>query len=240
MNEIIKLEERKGCDTVNAKELYEFLGVGRDFSSWMKQRINKYGFIKNEDYTTDYTTPQNGGMVRTEYYLTLDMSKELSMVENSEKGKQARKYFIEVEKRARVISFPKLPQSYSEALRELALTVEENEQLKINELQNAPKVELAETCLRNDTEMSITDAGKHLKISQSAIFKIMRDNEYLTQKRRPTQKALDRKILSLKSNPSNEVNWAQTVMNMDNIMNFQKRHLKPIPVQGNLLEVING
>lgn len=89
--------------------------------------------------------------------------------------------------------------------------------------QQAPRVELADKCLRSNKTMSITDAGKHLKIRQTDIFKMMRDNKYLTQKRIPTQKALDRKILTLVTNA--EQNYKQAVMTMDNIMNFQKRHL---------------
>jgi len=113
------------------------------------------------------------------------------------------------------LSRPQLPQSFSEALQLAA------DQAKQLELQ-APKVELADKCIRNKKEMSITDAGKHLNIGQKKIFEIMRSNSYLTIKRLPTQKALDRKVLTLKTNP--EQGFQQAVMTMENIMNFQKRH----------------
>jgi len=113
------------------------------------------------------------------------------------------------------LSRPQLPQSFSEALQLAA------DQAKQLELQ-APKVELADKCIRNKKEMSITDAGKHLNIGQKKIFEIMRSNYYLTVKRLPTQKALDRKVLTLKTNP--EQGFQQAVMTMENIMNFQKRH----------------
>lgn len=120
---------------------------------------------------------------------------------------------------------PALPNSFAESLKlayEQQLVIEQKEaQLKLQ----APKVELAETCLRSDKEMSITDAGKHLGLRQSEIFKIMRDNGYLTKKNVPTQKALDRNILSVKTGENNEQTWKQAVMTLDNIMEFQKRHL---------------
>ena len=100
MEEIIKITEKDGRKAVNARELHAFLGVGKDFSSWIKERISKYGFVENQDYFsfTEIGEREIGATVRKEYALSLDMAKELSMVENNEKGRLARKYFIECEK----------------------------------------------------------------------------------------------------------------------------------------------
>lgn len=101
MEELIKIEERNGQQTISARELHQFFESRQDFSTWIKGRIKKYDFIENQDF---FTTPQiygttNGGhATRTEYMLTIDMAKELSMVENNEKGRLARRYFIECEK----------------------------------------------------------------------------------------------------------------------------------------------
>lgn len=89
------------CD---ARKLHEFLQVGRDYSTWIKSRIEEYGFVENQDYLI---APQiggaknqgRGGHNRTEYHITLDMAKELAMVERNEQGKAARRYFIECEKK---------------------------------------------------------------------------------------------------------------------------------------------
>lgn len=99
--ELIRITERNGQRAVSARELHRFLEVGRDFSSWIKERIEKYKFTKNEDYQVFPNFGENpkGGRPTIEYALSLDMAKELSMVENNEKGKQARRYFIEVEKK---------------------------------------------------------------------------------------------------------------------------------------------
>ena len=100
MEEIIKITEKDGQKAVNARELHAFLGVGKDFSSWIKERISKYGFVENQDYFsfTEIGEREIGATVRKEYAISLDMAKELSMVENNEKGRMARKYFIECEK----------------------------------------------------------------------------------------------------------------------------------------------
>jgi anti-repressor protein len=88
------------CD---ARDLHQFLSVGRDFSTWIKERIEQYGFIEGEDYSPVLGNRSDGlpGKPRTEYHLTLDTSKELAMVENNDQGRQVRRYFIAMERQAR-------------------------------------------------------------------------------------------------------------------------------------------
>lgn len=112
--ELIKIY--KG-NLVDARELHHFLESKRDFSNWITQRINRYGFIDGEDFTTNLLK-STGGRPSKEYYLTLDMAKELAMVENNDKGRQARRYFIEAEQalvqlrqNQRLESFLKLEES---------------------------------------------------------------------------------------------------------------------------------
>ena len=91
---------------VNARDLHSFLKVGKDFSNWIKGKIHVYGFKEHQDYTCIFYSPvlanQNthGGDRRSiEYHLTLDMAKELAMVERNAMGRTVRQYFIEVERR---------------------------------------------------------------------------------------------------------------------------------------------
>ena len=86
---------------VDARSLHSFLEVGRDFANWVKQRIAKYDFQENVDYClTLAKTGVRSNVVQKDYFLALDMAKELSMVENNEKGRAARRYFIRCEKMA--------------------------------------------------------------------------------------------------------------------------------------------
>lgn len=86
---------------VNSRDLYNFVGSKQQFTDWIKNRLDKWGFIENQDYIVFHNFMKNpeGGRPTTEYILTLDTAKEIAMVENNEKGRQARRYFIEVEKR---------------------------------------------------------------------------------------------------------------------------------------------
>lgn len=86
---------------VNARDLHSFLQVGKRFASWIQERIGKYEFIENEDFIAISQNREIGhGRGKVDYHLTLDMAKELSMVENNDKGREARRYFIAMEKKA--------------------------------------------------------------------------------------------------------------------------------------------
>ncbi|EAJ0431306.1 phage antirepressor Ant [Campylobacter coli] len=89
--------ELQGAFPANVKFLFYFLEIDTKFADWIKNRISHYNFIENQDYIIEIVYTK--GRPRKEYYVTLDMAKELCMVENNEKGRQARRYFIECEKR---------------------------------------------------------------------------------------------------------------------------------------------
>lgn len=103
MNELVTIKKAViGSDEVNAvdaRELHEFMEIETRFNDWIIRRIDDYGFVNNIDYLklskTDYT---GIGKSPIEYVISLDMAKELAMVERNEKGKQARQYFIQCEK----------------------------------------------------------------------------------------------------------------------------------------------
>ncbi len=95
---------------VSARDLHSFLEINRDFPTWLSGRIDQYLFCQGVDFICD-SFPQNGGKggrPTVEYFITIDMAKELAMIERNEKGKQVRKYFIECEKKL-LNSMPALP-----------------------------------------------------------------------------------------------------------------------------------
>ena len=85
---------------VDARQLHAFLGVGRDFSTWIADRIQEYDFVEGEDFSP-VLGKSRGGRPSIEYFLTLDMAKELAMVERTAKGREARRYFIDCERQLR-------------------------------------------------------------------------------------------------------------------------------------------
>lgn len=98
-------QNEEGHRLVNARELHEWLGNKDNFTTWIGDRIKQYGFIENVDYTSflENSKKPQGGRPSKEYVITLNMAKELSMVERTEKGKQARKYFIKCEEKLKEV-----------------------------------------------------------------------------------------------------------------------------------------
>ncbi|KDA23360.1 antirepressor [Campylobacter jejuni 30318] len=98
--------ELQGAFPANVKFLFYFLEIDTKFADWINRRISHYSFIENQDYIIKEVF--TGRRPRKEYYVTLDMAKELCMVENNEKGRQARRYFIECEKRLKNLEQEKM------------------------------------------------------------------------------------------------------------------------------------
>jgi anti-repressor protein len=116
MNELIAVCTRQigneAVPTVDARDLHKFLESGKDFSSWIKFRIEQFDFSEGVDYVVFPQTGERdskGWNSKIEYHLTLDMAREISMVERSQKGKEARLYFIECERRAKAAERQPLP-----------------------------------------------------------------------------------------------------------------------------------
>lgn len=88
------------CQVVDARELHEFMEVGKVFAAWINERIQQYQFQEGQDYEVFSDSGKNpqGGRPLKNYLLTLDTAKELAMVERTPRGREARRYFIECEK----------------------------------------------------------------------------------------------------------------------------------------------
>lgn len=122
MKELIKVtKNEQGISVVSGRDLHEFLGINTEYKKWFN-RMTKYGFVENTDFVRvaqKCHTP--GGMQNiTDHAITLDMAKEISMIQHTDKGKQARQYFIAVEKEFR--KQYELPQTPEEKL-ELTMQV---------------------------------------------------------------------------------------------------------------------
>ena len=96
MNELINIQEHKGQKVVDVRELHYFMESKRDFSNWIKDRIKKYDFIENQDYTSFNKIVERvngGGTTRIEYALTMDMAEKICALSRSDKALIARQYF---------------------------------------------------------------------------------------------------------------------------------------------------
>lgn len=136
--ELIKITTNEnGEQLVSGRELHEFLEVGTQYTKWF-DRMTEYGFAENVDFAVivknDYDETAFGGTRKiTDHAMTLDMAKEISMIQRSEKGKQARQYFIQVEKEYKEIQ-KKLPNT-REAIQQLLLQGVEEVNQRVDDME---------------------------------------------------------------------------------------------------------
>lgn len=199
--ELIKVEERDGKQAINARELHQKLGSKYQFANWIQERIEKYGFVENQDYEVFKENLKNskGGRPSKEYALSLDMAKELCMIENNEKGRMIRKYFIEVEKKVRMQSVPSLPDFTNPAIaaRAWADQFEKNQVLTLENKQQReelakasqeivglsaqittmkPKTTYFDVMMKNKSTSVITSMAQDYGMSPQAFNKLLHEH----------------------------------------------------------------
>ena len=167
--------------TVNARELHAFLGAGRNCATWVRERIEAYGFKEGVDFvtTSSLSVPVSGSAKarrqRTvEFHLTLDMAKELAMVERTPRGREARLYFIECERRAKAVD-PVAALSDPAVLRSLLLAGSGRElALRADVEVLAPKADALDRLATADGSLCRTDAAKVLQVAPKVLIAHLR------------------------------------------------------------------
>lgn len=154
---------------VNARELHIFLQSRQQFTDWIKNRIEKYEFVENQDficvsenYETQRIDGQRGVTIKNEYYISIDMAKELAMVENNEQGKTARRYFIDCERQL------KQPKELTRLeILQIAMQAEQENIALRGQLQQAqPKINHYDKVVaRNQTLLNATQVGQKIGLS---------------------------------------------------------------------------
>lgn len=178
MANLIKISNNKISDfevkTVNARELHDFLEVKSRFNDWINNRIRDFGFVENQDFVTVTKNLVSGG-IQKEIYLSIDMAKELSMVERNEKGRQARQYFIEMEKVAKKqiqesrIALPDFTNP-AESARAWAEEYEKRELAEQKLIEAQPKIEFVQKYVEVGTTKSLRETAKILKVPERAMI----------------------------------------------------------------------
>lgn len=220
MNELFNVTTNGDKLTLSARELHKELNIAGRFSRWFEQ-MSEYGFEENVDYTSvqNCTEVQNNGGIQVrelqDYQITLDMAKEIAMLQRNEKGKQIRKKLIELEK---AWNSPEkvMARALDIAHKTIANLQIENEEMK-------PKAIFADAVATSDTSILIGDLAKLIKqngtdIGQKRLFERMRNDGYLiktgTSKNMPTQKAMEKGLFEVKerviSNPDGSTRITRT------------------------------
>ncbi|MEY8737150.1 ORF6C domain-containing protein [Lactobacillus sp. AN1001] len=126
-------KDEQGNAVVSGRELHEFLEVGTQYTKWF-ERMVEYGFTENVDFTSfsQKCLKPIGGRPQQDHALTLDMAKEISMIQRTERGKQARQYFIEVEKRYKQQDNLRMPQTPVEIMTVVGqITAKQDQAIKL-------------------------------------------------------------------------------------------------------------
>ena len=214
MNDLIKInfDEAGEQPTVSGRELHEALEVQTQYTKWFS-RMCEYGFTENSDYlaiSQKRLTAQGNETTFTDHALTIPMAKELCMLQRSEKGKQFRQYFIQVEEQwnkpeavmARALKFANNKLAETKVQIQALETTVAQQQADITRMK--PKEIFADAVADSDDTILIRELAKLLKqngvnTGEKRLYAWMRDNGYIMRySTLPTQKAMDLELFIVK------------------------------------------
>lgn len=211
MNNLIPINFESDRPTVSARELHEFLEVGSEYSHWFK-RMCEYGFSEGADFSP-FLTESSGGRPAQDAQLTIDMAKELCMIQRNERGRQARQYFIQIEKDWNS------PEKVMARALEYAHKEIHNLTARIE--HDKPKVLFADSVSASKASILVGEMAKTLKqngidIGEKRFFRWLRENGYLisrygTDYNMPTQYSMERKIFEIKETSVTHASGTVTV-----------------------------
>ena len=177
MNDLIKIQYDGGSPTVSARALHEFLDVGTEFRHWFP-RMCEYGFVDGIDYTpVIFDHPQNKQSIK-DYQLNIPMAKELCMLQRTDKGKQARQYFIRIEN---AWNTPEMIMARALKLAENNITSLrlENSKLVVANAIMQPKAEYFDELVDRNLLTNFRDTAKELHVGEKNFIKFLLDKKFI-------------------------------------------------------------
>lgn len=203
MNEVIKVTVNENHEPiVSGRQLHEALGVKTRYNDWFN-RMTEYGFIENQDYlaiTQKRVTAQGNSTNQVDHIIKLDMAKEIAMIQRTDKGKEVRQYFIQVEK-----DFNSPEKIMARAL---LMADKKVHKLEAQIEADRPKVLFADAVSASHTSILVGELAKLIsqngyKIGANRLFSWMRENGYLIKRKgsewnMPTQRSMDLKLFEIK------------------------------------------
>ena len=210
MNELIKINYETETPTVSARDLHAGLKIKTAFKDWFP-RMAEYGFEAEKDFCSKMSE-STGGRPAVDYEISVDMAKQICMIQRSEKGKQYRQYFLDLEK-----AWNTPEQVFARALRMADKEIEKlknNNTVLMEDVQRMrPKEIFADAVSTSHTSILIGDLAKMLKqngvdIGQKRLFDWMREKDYLIKRKgsdwnSPTQKAMELELFEIKESTVN-------------------------------------
>ena len=204
MNNLINVTLNENQEpVVSGRQLHKVLGVRTAYKDWFP-RMTEYGFAENEDFSS-FLSKSTGGRPKHDHVLKLDMAKEIAMIQRTDKGKEVRQYFIQVEK-----DF-----NSPEKIMARALKIADRKIMKLEATieEQRPKAILANAVSASHTSILVGDFAKlmrqnGLNFGQNRMFAWLRENGYLISRKghswnMPTQKAMDLGLFEIKETTIN-------------------------------------
>lgn len=216
MNELINITLNDSYDpVVSGRQLHEALEVKTPYDKWFP-RMTEYGFTENEDFST-FLSQSTGGRRATDHIIKLDMAKEIAMIQRTERGKQVRQYFIQVEK-----DFNSPEKIMARAL---LMADKKVHKLEAQIEADKPKVLFADAVSASHTSILVGDLAKLIsqngfKIGGNRLFVWLRENGYLIKRKgsdwnMPTQRSMEMKLFEIKestiTHPDGHISVSKTV-----------------------------
>lgn len=220
--QLIKIDYTKDQPTVSARELHEGLEISTRFNDWFS-RMCEYGFEAEKDFYSKMSkTPEQMGRPSTDYEITVDMAKQICMIQRTDKGKEYRQYFIDLEK-----AWNTPEQVMARALRiangEIEKLKADNQVLIADTERMKPKEIFADAVSASKTSILVGDLAKLLKqngyeTGQKRLFEQLRQEGYLiksgSSRNMPTQRAIQMQLFEVKetsiTNPDGSIRITKT------------------------------
>jgi len=198
MNEIIRINYENNNPTVSGRDLHEFLEITERYSNWF-ERMTQYGFQENVDYLGCKYFNTQARQELQDHAMTLDMAKEICMIQRNDKGKEARQYFIEIEKKYKQQSTDfTLPVFDSKFMFQIAQRMErlESDNAKKDEViaELTPMAEFASKILKSKDSLLVREYAKIMfeekviTFGEKKLYSWFRENGYLMKNNEPYQK----------------------------------------------------
>lgn len=210
MNEIIKVNYESDRPTVLARDLHQFLEIGSEFSHWFK-RMCEYGFSEGTDFSP-FLTESSGGRPAQDAQLTIDMAKEICMLQRNERGKQARQYFIQLEKDW---NSPEkvMARALQIADKRIKRLETENASLTVSNQIMQPKADYFDELVDRNLLTSFRETAKQFEVKEKDFISLLIEKKYIYRdKKGKLMPYADKNngLFEVKECFNNKTNWSGT------------------------------
>ena len=216
MNELMRVNYTQDEPTVSGRELHEFLEVKTKYKDWFP-RMTEYGFAENQDFTLvaqkrATNNPKNPYTDVMDHQLTIPMAKEICMIQRSEKGKQARQYFLAIEK---AWNTPEMIMSRALKMAEHKINhlEVENSRLLVANTTMQPKAEYFDELVDRNLLINFRDTAKELKVQERIFIQFLLDKKYIYRDQKGKLKPYADKnsgLFEIKEAKNEKTGWAGT------------------------------